>query len=91
MRSVHSLAATAAAVALLVFGAHAVAQDSALQFTQRRPDTAQAVPGKALTYGQSITDGCIDWKTTVEVLTQLADAVEARRNLQPGKFRELSA
>ena len=23
------------------------------------------VPGKPLTYGQSITDGCIDWETTV--------------------------
>ncbi|HZC98179.1 MAG TPA: 3-deoxy-7-phosphoheptulonate synthase, partial [Bradyrhizobium sp.] len=49
------------------------------------------LPGMALTYGQSITDGCIDWTTTVEVLNQLADSVEARRNLQPGKFRELSA
>jgi 3-deoxy-7-phosphoheptulonate synthase len=34
----------------------------------------------ALTYGQSITDGCIDWDTTVEVLDQLADAVRARRS-----------
>ena len=24
-------------------------------------------PGKPLTYGQSITDGCIDWDTTVTV------------------------
>jgi 3-deoxy-7-phosphoheptulonate synthase len=47
------------------------------------------LPGKALTYGQSITDGCIDWKATVQVLNQLADAVEARRHLS--KFRELSA
>jgi 3-deoxy-7-phosphoheptulonate synthase len=49
------------------------------------------VPGKALTYGQSITDGCIDWSTTVEVLNRLADAVAARRTVQPGKFQELSA
>jgi 3-deoxy-7-phosphoheptulonate synthase len=49
------------------------------------------VPGKALTYGQSITDGCIDWNTTVEVLNRLADAVAARRTVQPGKFQELSA
>ena len=39
------------------------------------------VPGKALTYGQSITDGCIDWDTTVAVLNQLADAVAKRREL----------
>src|SRR4029079_5880181 len=49
------------------------------------------VPGKALTYGQTITDGCIDWNTTVEVLNRLADAVAARRTVQPGKFQELSA
>jgi 3-deoxy-7-phosphoheptulonate synthase len=35
---------------------------------------------EALTYGQSITDGCIDWETTVEVLDRLAGAVRARRN-----------
>jgi 3-deoxy-7-phosphoheptulonate synthase len=33
----------------------------------------------ALTYGQSITDGCIDWPTTVEVLEDLAKAAGARR------------
>jgi 3-deoxy-7-phosphoheptulonate synthase len=33
-----------------------------------------------LTYGQSITDACIDWETTVEVLEGLADAVRARRS-----------
>lgn len=32
-----------------------------------------------LTYGQSITDACINWDTTVEVLQLLADAVQARR------------
>ena len=37
------------------------------------------VPDVKLTYGQSITDGCIDWETTVHVLEQLADAVAARR------------
>jgi 3-deoxy-7-phosphoheptulonate synthase len=36
-------------------------------------------PGRALTYGQSITDGCIGWETTVEVLDGLAAAVRARR------------
>ena len=37
------------------------------------------VPGKPLVYGQSITDGCIDWDTTVGVLEQLAASVDARR------------
>ncbi|HEY8083089.1 MAG TPA: 3-deoxy-7-phosphoheptulonate synthase [Solirubrobacterales bacterium] len=32
-----------------------------------------------LTYGQSITDACIDWDQTVSVLRQLAGAVQARR------------
>src|SRR4029078_10787638 len=29
------------------------------------PGREDVVPGKPLTYGQSITDGCIDWETTV--------------------------
>jgi 3-deoxy-7-phosphoheptulonate synthase len=37
------------------------------------------VAGKPLTYGQSITDGCIDWDTSVTVLQELADAVAVRR------------
>lgn len=32
-----------------------------------------------LIYGQSITDACISWDTTVEVLTQLSEAVRTRR------------
>jgi 3-deoxy-7-phosphoheptulonate synthase len=35
--------------------------------------------GRQLTYGQSITDGCLDWETTVEVLERLAGSVRARR------------
>jgi len=35
--------------------------------------------GAPLTYGQSITDACIDWDTTVDVLDGLAGAVRARR------------
>jgi 3-deoxy-7-phosphoheptulonate synthase len=46
------------------------------------------VPGTALTYGQSITDGCIDWNTTEQVLRRLADAVAARRSVRRGNFRE---
>ena len=36
-------------------------------------------PDQALVYGQSITDACISWDTTVEVLEKLAEAVRARR------------
>ncbi len=35
--------------------------------------------GSSLTYGQSITDACIDWDETVTVLRRLAEAVRARR------------
>ncbi|MEP4037703.1 3-deoxy-7-phosphoheptulonate synthase [Pseudophaeobacter sp.] len=34
-----------------------------------------------LTYGQSITDGCIGWEDTVTELNKLAEAVKARRAL----------
>jgi 3-deoxy-7-phosphoheptulonate synthase len=37
------------------------------------------VPGRPLTYGQSITDACIDWETSVAMLADLASAVRARR------------
>lgn len=40
------------------------------------------VAGRPLVYGQSITDGCIDWTATVDVLERLAEAVEARRLYQ---------
>jgi 3-deoxy-7-phosphoheptulonate synthase len=38
--------------------------------------TGTSVP---LTYGQSITDACMSWETTVGVLDELAGAVRARR------------
>jgi 3-deoxy-7-phosphoheptulonate synthase len=37
------------------------------------------VAGKPLVHGRSITDGCIDWETSVRVLERLARAVERRR------------
>ncbi|MBI1196577.1 MAG: 3-deoxy-7-phosphoheptulonate synthase [Phenylobacterium sp.] len=37
------------------------------------------VAGRALTYGQSITDACIGWDDTVAALETLAGAVKARR------------
>ena len=37
------------------------------------------VPDKALTYGQSVTDACINWDDSLTVLDTLAAAVRARR------------
>ncbi len=39
----------------------------------------ELIVGRRLVYGQSITDGCIDWATSVQVLERLARAVEQRR------------
>jgi 3-deoxy-7-phosphoheptulonate synthase len=36
--------------------------------------------GKKLTYGQSITDACISWESTVPVLDELAAAIRTRRS-----------
>ncbi|KAH3666288.1 hypothetical protein OGAPHI_004477 [Ogataea philodendri] len=38
-----------------------------------------------LKYGCSITDACIDWETTEQVLEMLADAVKERRSLKSTK------
>ncbi|KAI5480471.1 3-deoxy-7-phosphoheptulonate synthase [Pseudohyphozyma bogoriensis] len=46
----------------------------------------QSIPAEGpvnLTYGQSVTDACIDWKTTVEVLNTLRKGVQARRKIVP--------
>jgi len=37
------------------------------------------VPGKELTFGQSITDACIGWEESVGILEGLAEAVKQRR------------
>jgi 3-deoxy-7-phosphoheptulonate synthase len=37
------------------------------------------IPGKPLVYGQSITDGCIDWDMSVAVLKDLAESARERR------------
>ena len=42
-------------------------------------DTADA---SSLVYGQSITDSCVGWETTEEVLRELARAARARRKLR---------
>ena len=44
-------------------------------------------PGAPLIYGQSITDGCIDWATSEQVLDTLAEAVKARR-VRVGRMAE---
>lgn len=46
----------------------------------------QNLDAKPLTYGQSVTDGCIDWDTSVEVLEGLADAVALRRQTIAGRL-----
>ena len=38
------------------------------------------VPGAELTYGQSITDACVSWETTLTMLDDFAAAVRARRS-----------
>jgi len=40
------------------------------------------VDGKALVYGQSITDACIDWAETRGLLRELASAVRVRRGVK---------
>ncbi|MFY1624608.1 3-deoxy-7-phosphoheptulonate synthase [Micromonospora sp. WMMD723] len=40
-------------------------------------------PTRELTYGRSVTDACIGWDTTAEVLERLAVAVRARRAALP--------
>jgi 3-deoxy-7-phosphoheptulonate synthase len=54
-------------------------------------DRQDVMPGVPLTYGQSITDGCIDWSTTATTLQALADAVAARRNALRRGMQERSA
>jgi 3-deoxy-7-phosphoheptulonate synthase len=39
----------------------------------------ELTPGTPLRYGQSVTDGCIGWETTVEVLEGLARSVRDRK------------
>jgi 3-deoxy-7-phosphoheptulonate synthase len=39
------------------------------------------IPGQSLTYGQSITDACIDWKQTFPLLKELAAAARTRRSI----------
>jgi 3-deoxy-7-phosphoheptulonate synthase len=45
-----------------------------------RADKQEPGPPATLTYGQSVTDACMDFGTTAAVLTELAAAVRARRS-----------
>jgi 3-deoxy-7-phosphoheptulonate synthase len=47
----------------------------------------ELVPDGTLTYGQSITDGCIGWEDTVELLDRLAAAVDTRRSSNQAAVR----
>jgi 3-deoxy-7-phosphoheptulonate synthase len=40
------------------------------------------IPDQALTYGQSITDACLGWDDSVQLLHNLADAVKRRRTIK---------
>ncbi len=40
------------------------------------------VPGVPLVYGRSITDACVSWDTSVELLKRLASAVQERRRMR---------
>ena len=68
-----------------------VAKDLAKQISAGEPDirgimleshlvegAQKVVPGQDLTHGQSITDQCISWETTEDVLAMLADASAKR-------------
>jgi 3-deoxy-7-phosphoheptulonate synthase len=48
--------------------------DGAQKFTPGKDDPAK------LTYGQSITDACIAWDDSVQLIEGLAKAVQARRH-----------
>jgi 3-deoxy-7-phosphoheptulonate synthase len=39
----------------------------------------ELTPGKPLQYGQSVTDPCLGWKDSLEVLEVLSGAVKERR------------
>ena len=37
------------------------------------------VPGKPLVYGQSVTDACLGWDESSQVIRRLSDCVRMRR------------
>jgi 3-deoxy-7-phosphoheptulonate synthase len=47
-----------------------------------KPGSQNVVPGKPLNYGQSITDACLGWNDSVQLLNNLAKAVQQRRMIE---------
>jgi 3-deoxy-7-phosphoheptulonate synthase len=45
------------------------------------------VPGRSLVYGQSVTDGCIGWESSVAVLDRLSAAIRTRREREETPVR----
>jgi 3-deoxy-7-phosphoheptulonate synthase len=68
-------AAIAEQVAAGEYGVTGVMLESFLRAGRQEPG-----PPATLTYGQSVTDACMDIATTAAVLTGLAAAVQTRRN-----------
>jgi len=50
-----------------------------------------ATGAHGLTYGQSVTDACIDWETTVKVLDRLREGVRGRRVLSEASQKQKRA
>lgn len=46
------------------------------------PGRQDVTPGRELTFGQSVTDACIGWEESVQLLYEMAGAVRRRRNSQ---------
>jgi 3-deoxy-7-phosphoheptulonate synthase len=44
-----------------------------------KPGRQDLIPGKALVYGQSVTDACVGWEDTKNLIDVLADAARQRR------------
>jgi len=49
------------------------------------PGRQDLIPGKPLAHGVSVTDACIGWDATEPLLRELAEAVRARRLVEPSE------
>ncbi|MBP2327087.1 salicylate synthase/phospho-2-dehydro-3-deoxyheptonate aldolase [Kibdelosporangium banguiense] len=49
------------------------------------PGRQQPAPGRALVHGQSVTDSCLSWPATAEILAELSQASAARRRAPGGQ------
>lgn len=64
----------------IIAGDHYIAGIMAESFLVEGHQTVTDENRHALTYGQSITDPCLNWENTEKMLLELAKAVEARSN-----------